>query len=258
MTKTMATSSPKITVKAAEQEAKKKAREETKAAKLAEKEAKAAKLAEQEAKKKAREEAKAAKAAEKEKEEVKANLDKFLIKLIPEIADYKKHYEPSGEGKAMFPHPIAEINVSWNKKKCCSKCRRKRCLIWFQKNNCGKGNIFRSGGLRSRRPECMDCQRSDRESKIAAKQIAKKQGISCKAPEGTVCELCGKQGTKDNPLVFDHHHELGVPRGYCCNRCNIGMGTLGDNVSSIAKVLKYLNDTEKLTKEEIMAMIGFD
>ena len=46
------------------------------------------------------------------------------------------------------------------------------------------------------------------------------------------------QERKSNPLVFDHHHELDVFRGYC-NRCNIGMGALGDNVSSIAGVLKY-------------------
>ena len=80
-------------------------------------------------------------------------------------------------------------------------------------------------------------------------------GISYKAPADARCRICNKLGTKSNPLVFDHHHGLDIFRGYCCNRHNICMGGLGDNVTSLCHIVKYMNETEKLSKEQIMNMI---
>ena len=142
--------------------------------------------------------------------------------------------------------PGAEQQVAWTEKKCCSKCGQSKSLMVFKRNDCGGGNIIRGDGRRNRRPDCKVCYDRDMQGKNKAKACAKRLGISYKAPEGTVCRLCSKPGTKSNPLVFDHHHELDVFRGYCCNRCNIGMGALGDNVSSIARVLKYMNESRAI------------
>ena len=60
---------------------------------------------------------------------------------------------------------------------------------------------------------------------------------------------CGICGTKDNHVPgkrreqnwsVDHCHETAKIRGLLCNRCNGGLGMLGDNVESIRKVLTYL------------------
>ena len=157
--------------------------------------------------------------------------------------------------KAIYNHPGAEQQVAWTETKCCSKCGQTKSLMVFKRNDCGGGNIIRGDGRRNRRPDCRVCYDRDMQGKNKAKACAKRLGIAYKAPEDARCRLCDKAGAKSNPLVFDHHHDLDVFRGYCCNRCNIGMGALGDNVTSLARVLKYMNETEGLSKEQIMAML---
>ena len=174
---------------------------------------------------------------------MRKKLDESVCK---EFRDYK-----CNEDKAQFKCPGAEQQVAWSETKCCTKCGQNKPKMVFAKNNCGKGNIIRSDGRRNRRPDCKACGENAKKSMDKAKAIAKRDGISYKAPEGTVCGVCDEPPTRSNSLVFDHHHELGVFRGYCCNRCNIGMGTLGDNVTSIAKVLRYMNKAEKIPKEQL-------
>ena len=42
------------------------------------------------------------------------------------------------------------------------------------------------------------------------------------------------------PWVLDHDHETGKFRGWLCTSCNLGLGKLGDSISSVKKALKYL------------------
>lgn len=244
--------------KAAERAAKMLARAQAKAAKEAEKkakaEARAAAKAAKEAEKKAKAEAKAAAKAAKEAAKRKREFQKTRSVLDNALCREIRYYQKEAE-KAIFKCPGAEQAQAWTERKCCSKCGQSKSLMVFKRNDCGGGNIIRGDGRRNRRPDCKVCYDRDMQGKNKAKACAKRLGISYKAPEGTLCRLCGKTGTKSNPLVFDHHHELDVFRGYCCNRCNIGMGALGDNVSSIARVLKYMNESEGLSKEQLMAML---
>ena len=233
-------------------------RDERAAAKAAAKAAKAAeraaKKAAKEAEKKAKAEARAAKKAAKDAEKRKKQFQKTRSVLDNALCREIRYYQKEAD-KAIFKCPGAEQKVAWTEKKCCSKCGQSKSLMVFKRNDCGGGNIIRGDGRRNRRPDCKVCYDRDMQGKNKAKACAKRQNIPYKAPEGTVCRLCGKTGTKSNPLVFDHHHDLDVFRGYCCNRCNIGMGALGDNVSSIARVLKYMNETEGVSKEQLMAML---
>jgi len=88
--------------------------------------------------------------------------------------------------------------------------------------------------------------------------LAKEKGIPYEAPEGTKCAVCDCLPSKGNGLVFDHHHELKIFRGYCCNSCNRSMGVLGDTTQSLLKALKYLNKTDKLTKEQILEALELE
>jgi len=52
-----------------------------------------------------------------------------------------------------------------------------------------------------------------------------------------VTDCCGDVFDK---LVLDHCHESEVFRGWLCDRCNRGIGVLGDTLESLEKALKYL------------------
>ena len=65
------------------------------------------------------------------------------------------------------------------------------------------------------------------------------------------CKICGKhQSQLKKKLHVDHCHRTGVVRGLLCSPCNIGLGAFEDNVSSLEKAAKYIQESEKLIKEE--------
>ena len=66
------------------------------------------------------------------------------------------------------------------------------------------------------------------------------------------CATCGttepggrKSGRGGGTNVFvDHCHDTGKVRGLLCHSCNRAMGLLGDNVSVIESMIKYLESYE--------------
>ena len=76
------------------------------------------------------------------------------------------------------------------------------------------------------------------------------------AAQGGRCACCGRadQGRKwggkhDLRLLVDHDHTTGEIRGLVCHRCNVGIGSLGDDVNGVRRALVYLEkpDTTGLT-----------
>lgn len=55
--------------------------------------------------------------------------------------------------------------------------------------------------------------------------------------QGGLCASCQKQN--DN-LCVDHDHDTGVIRGLLCQKCNSGIGLLGDNLEGLEKAVNYL------------------
>ncbi|KKN55440.1 hypothetical protein LCGC14_0582100 [marine sediment metagenome] len=53
------------------------------------------------------------------------------------------------------------------------------------------------------------------------------------------CEICGSPSGQRS-LDLDHSHEAGEFRGWLCNKCNLGLGLLGDNAEALGKVTRYL------------------
>ena len=51
------------------------------------------------------------------------------------------------------------------------------------------------------------------------------------------CDCCGKFDTK---LVCDHDHKTLEFRGWLCNKCNVGIGNLGDDIAGLQNGLRYL------------------
>lgn len=72
----------------------------------------------------------------------------------------------------------------------------------------------------------------------------KQQGIkdaTGESPSGN-CEICGLHFKK---LHYDHDHDTGLFRGWLCNRCNVGVGMLGDDVDIVRAAETYLRRTKK-------------
>ena len=59
-----------------------------------------------------------------------------------------------------------------------------------------------------------------------------------KAPiKPLVCECCQKIPHK---WVLDHDHSDDSFRGWICDKCNTGLGKLGDNLEGVIKAVNYL------------------
>lgn len=55
------------------------------------------------------------------------------------------------------------------------------------------------------------------------------------------CAICRRHISKlSKPLFVDHDHSTGIVRGLLCQKCNTGLGLLGDTAQSILKALTYL------------------
>lgn len=58
-------------------------------------------------------------------------------------------------------------------------------------------------------------------------------------PASGCCEACGA-GVGIAELRLDHDHYTGKFRGWTCQRCNVGIGVLGDTVDDLKRALSYL------------------
>lgn len=113
---------------------------------------------------------------------------------------------------------------------------------------CVRGHV----GLRAvRNNECLVCKKerrvnspSDKEARKRAKRKSRGQVDVPNRPSLNVCECCCRfmEGPSEHE---DHDHVTGYFRGWLCNRCNVGIGLLGDDIAGVQKALDYLTVTAK-------------
>jgi hypothetical protein len=104
----------------------------------------------------------------------------------------------------------------------CIHCEKEKPLCEFQSD---RGSWH---------PLCIKCHR--RMGKVNAK--VRKTA----PPMPLLCDCCGKSA-KDRPrgkLCMDHDHDTEQFRGWICDRCNIGIGKLGDSIEGVMNALRYL------------------
>jgi hypothetical protein len=83
-------------------------------------------------------------------------------------------------------------------------------------------------------------------------QFKRKYGITVeqfgemKRAQGNLCAICEEgpgHGRKD--LCVDHRHdESQAVRGLLCNRCNVAIGLLGDDIGLLRRAVNYLEKYE--------------
>jgi hypothetical protein len=78
------------------------------------------------------------------------------------------------------------------------------------------------------------------------KELRRRYGITLAeyearlAAQGSRCACCGSEDPGGPSFRVDHDHATGAIRGLLCNRCNSGIGMLGDTPEGVAKALTYL------------------
>lgn len=75
---------------------------------------------------------------------------------------------------------------------------------------------------------CRGCEKKENAELESIKKIA--------PPKPNSCDCCGKVAK----LYLDHCHESLSFRGWICNSCNFGIGSLGDNLEGLQKAIQYL------------------
>jgi hypothetical protein len=113
----------------------------------------------------------------------------------------------------------------------------KKCRV------CGEvKNIKSFPGVIYVRPECNSC--GNKNSKLRA--ALKKDNPY--PDDKYTCPICEKNKedlehlsfSGGNTWVLDHCWETSEFRGYLCQRCNMGLGQLQDNITSLKRAIKYL------------------
>lgn len=81
----------------------------------------------------------------------------------------------------------------------------------------------------------------ERKAHVARVSRRHAKRVAALGPVPRGCEICGTSFTTTSAR-WDHNHGTGKDRGWLCNRCNAGIGFLGDNPSLIRRAAKYLDD----------------
>ena len=105
-------------------------------------------------------------------------------------------------------------------RKICSYCGKRKNLKSFSKHTMYKDNLD---------TRCKSCVK--KHSRIRHKLHKKAP------PKPIVCECCQKTPHK---WVLDHDHSDDSFRGWICDKCNTGLGKLGDNREGVIKAVNYL------------------
>lgn len=132
--------------------------------------------------------------------------------------------------------------------KTCTKCGVTKDITEF----------YKRGGKTSpetRHNHCKDCtkirvQTNYREdpSKQRNNDLKRLYGITLNeynqmlTEQNNKCAVCRTTdpGGKHGKFMVDHCHTTGKVRGLLCKRCNIALGEVGDNISTLQKMIEYL------------------
>ena len=78
---------------------------------------------------------------------------------------------------------------------------------------------------------CRKCEKEENKELEKIRKLAPKQS--------DLCDCCGEK-PEGTSLYLDHCHRTLSFRGWLCNRCNLGIGSLGDNVEGLQRAIRYL------------------
>jgi hypothetical protein len=119
--------------------------------------------------------------------------------------------------------------------KICSKCNQSLPENFFHKRTYSSGNI----GLQ---PKCKKCSTKNRRQYYKPHEFMRRkfkltEQQYAELMNNNNCEICSRVLEKK---CIDHCHSTNIVRGVLCNNCNTALGLVGDNVSVLEEMIKYL------------------
>jgi hypothetical protein len=123
--------------------------------------------------------------------------------------------------------------------KVCNECNEEKHVDSFSADPRSKNG---------RRSKCKQCRNKQRPKVQRKYFLAKKFNITEEEYEvllekqNGVCAICGnkEESSTKQYLAVDHCHQTGRIRGLLCNKCNVGVGALGDSIEGLEAALNYL------------------
>jgi hypothetical protein len=134
--------------------------------------------------------------------------------------------------------------------KTCKQCRVEKPFSEFYKSKENRGGYTTMCKLC--RKDYDKIRNSKPEQKVKQREWSYKRryGISIEEydrlaeSQDHACKICGSTDSKrgNKFLLVDHNHETDEIRGLLCNSCNVAIGLLGDNISTLQNAITYLNN----------------
>ncbi len=113
------------------------------------------------------------------------------------------------------------MEFTMQKTKICVYCHVEKDISEFPKHIGHKDNLD---------TRCRVCVKKQAKIRAELYKIA--------PPKPDMCECCGKKPSKH--MTLDHDHADNTFRGWICDRCNVGIGLLGDDMEGVTNAMNYL------------------
>lgn len=139
--------------------------------------------------------------------------------------------------------PISAFNKSNRRDGCQTYCRACHNKMQREKYNSDPMQKVKRQIRASRRKE-LDPLASRRKELKRMYGISLEQYAEMFKKQGEVCAICKNTCKTKKSLSVDHDHVTGKVRGLLCNKCNIALGALNDNVILFQRAIQYLNSQQ--------------
>jgi hypothetical protein len=119
--------------------------------------------------------------------------------------------------------------------KLCCVCNKTLPFSNFHKRTLKTGNI-------SYQAKCKECSTTIRRQYYKPHEFMRRKFKLTEDQYNNLmknenCQICNVELTKK---CIDHCHSSNKVRGVLCNNCNTALGLVGDNVSILSEMIKYL------------------
>lgn len=162
-------------------------------------------------------------------------------------------------------HEVTRLRVSHGSKgtgcmKYCNGCKTWKFRVYFTP----KSRKNHGAGYDAHYAYCTTCQKRKQtiydlqlkrngikykammfKARLVKFKITEKEYVRIYNDQGGKCAICGVPELElSRSLSIDHCHDTGVIRGLLCDKCNKGIGLLGDDYDGVMRAVDYLSNVE--------------
>lgn len=128
----------------------------------------------------------------------------------------------------------------FNETKICRRCQQRKSIFEFEKNQKSiRGKV-------SRRGECRECRKWKRPIPSQVRKEYEKIYPEPPIDKPFYCPICQHTIIRQfkNEVVLDHSHKTGKIRGWICRMCNSSIGMMDEDVNTLTRAIKWLEETQ--------------